>query len=52
MNRADIIAALYLHAVMMAALGHGLETCAQQAFARYHQVISAQLAIPDRFAGW
>ena len=34
-------------AVMMAALGHGVETCAQQAFARYHQVIRAQLAIPD-----
>lgn len=38
---------MFLHAVMMAALGHGLETCAQQAFARYHQVIRAQLRIPD-----
>jgi len=38
---------MFLHAVMMAALGHGLETCAQQAFARYHQVIRAQLQIPD-----
>jgi len=38
---------MFLHAVMMAALGHGVETCAQQAFARYHRVIRAQLAIPD-----
>ncbi|MEM5432245.1 nitroreductase [Cupriavidus oxalaticus] len=39
---------MFLHAVMIAALGHAVETCAQQAFARYHQVIRSQLAIPDR----
>lgn len=38
---------MFLQAVMLAALGHGLETCAQQAFARYHRVIRARLGIPD-----
>lgn len=38
---------MYLHGVMLAALGHGLATCAQQAFARYHLIIRAELAIPD-----
>ncbi|MES1162041.1 MAG: nitroreductase, partial [Rhizobacter sp.] len=38
---------MYLHGVMLAALGHGLETCAQQAFARYHRVIRAHLGIPQ-----
>ncbi|OUL99272.1 nitroreductase [Variovorax sp. JS1663] len=37
---------MYLHGVMLAALGHGLATCAQQAFARYHAIVRAQLAIP------
>lgn len=38
---------MYLHGVMLAALGHGLETCAQQAFARYHRIIRAHLGIPE-----
>ncbi len=38
---------MYLHGVMLAALGHGLATCAQQAFARYHRIIRAHLGIPD-----
>ncbi|CAG9170489.1 Chloronitrobenzene nitroreductase [Cupriavidus laharis] len=38
---------MFLQAVMLAALGHGLATCAQQAFARYHRVIRARLGIPD-----
>jgi nitroreductase len=38
---------MYLHGVMLAALGHGLATCAQQAFARYHRIVRAHLAIPD-----
>jgi len=37
---------MYLHGVMLAALGHGLATCAQQAFARYHRIIRAHLGIP------
>lgn len=36
----------FLHAVMVAATGHGLGTCAQQAFARYHRPIRQQLGIP------
>lgn len=39
---------MYLHGVMLAALGHGLATCAQQAFARYHRIIRAHLEIPDQ----
>ncbi|WP_353506259.1 nitroreductase [Variovorax brevis] len=39
---------MFLHAVMLAAVGHGLDTCAQQAFARYHRVIRAHLRIPDK----
>jgi len=39
---------MYLHAVMIAALGHGLSTCAQQAFARYHKTIREHLGIPDK----
>jgi nitroreductase len=37
---------MYLHGVMLAALGHGLATCPQQAFARYHKIIRAHLDIP------
>lgn len=36
---------MYLHGVMLAALGHGLATCPQQAFARYHRIVRAQLGI-------
>ncbi|MGO4303251.1 nitroreductase [Cupriavidus sp. RAF12] len=38
---------MFLHAVMLAAVAHGLGTCAQQAFARYHRLIRARLAIPE-----
>ncbi|HET6317437.1 MAG TPA: nitroreductase [Chloroflexota bacterium] len=38
---------MYLHGVMLAALGHGLATCPQQAFARYHKIIRAHLDIPE-----
>jgi nitroreductase len=38
---------MFLQAVMLAAIGHGLATCSQQAFARYHAVIRARLRIPD-----
>ncbi|SPA33141.1 P-nitrobenzoate reductase NfnB [Cupriavidus taiwanensis] len=37
---------LFLHGVMLAAIGHGLGTCAQQAFARYHHSIRKHLSIP------
>jgi nitroreductase len=37
---------MYLHGVMLAALGHGLATCPQQAFARYHRIIREHLDIP------
>ncbi|MDM0110372.1 nitroreductase [Variovorax sp. J22R24] len=39
---------MFLHALMVAAVAHGLATCAQQAFARYHRVIRAHLDIPDQ----
>lgn len=39
---------MYLHGVMLAALAHGLDTCAQQAFARYHRIVRAHLDIPER----
>lgn len=39
---------MFLQAVMIAAIGHGLATCAQQAFARYHRVIRAHLGIPEQ----
>lgn len=38
---------MFLHALMVAAVAHGLATCAQQAFARYHRVIRASLDIPE-----
>lgn len=37
----------FLHGVMLAARHFGLDTCAQQAFARYHQVIRLHLPIAD-----
>jgi nitroreductase len=37
---------MYLHGVILAALGHGLATCAQQAFARYHRIVREHLDIP------
>lgn len=38
---------MFLHGVMIAARGYGLDTCPQQAFARYHRVIREHLNIPD-----
>lgn len=38
---------MFLQTTMLAAVGHGLGTCAQQSFARYHQVIREHLEIPD-----
>jgi nitroreductase len=38
---------IYLHGVMLAAIGHGLATCPQQAFARYHRIVRAHLGIPE-----
>jgi nitroreductase len=37
---------IFLHGVMLAAVGHGLATCAQQAFARYHAVVRQHVQIP------
>ena len=38
---------MFLQAVMTAARGHGLHTCVQAAFLKYHRVIAAQLGFPD-----
>lgn len=38
---------IFLQSVMLAARGFGLHTCPQQAFARYHQLIRAQLGLPE-----
>ncbi len=38
---------MFLQNIMIAARGRGLDTCPQQAFATYHKVISAHLALPD-----
>ncbi|MDW3686854.1 nitroreductase [Cupriavidus sp. CV2] len=38
---------MFLYGVMMASIGHGLATCPQQAFARYHRLIRARLDIPE-----
>ncbi len=37
----------FLMGLMVAARGFGLHTCPQQAFARYHRLIRAELGIPD-----
>lgn len=37
---------MFLQSVMVAAREHGLDTCAQQAFAQYHAIIQARLSIP------
>ncbi len=37
---------LFLQTLMLAARGFGLDTCAQQAFARYHEIIQKRLSIP------
>ena len=38
---------LFLQTLMLAARGFGLDTCAQQAFACYHEIIQKRLAISD-----
>lgn len=38
---------MFLQSVMLAARGLGLDTCPQQAFAKYHRIIRRHLAIPD-----
>ena len=38
---------MFLQNIMIAARGRGLDTCPQQAFATYHKVICAHLALPD-----
>jgi len=38
---------MFLQNVMLAARARGLDTCPQVAFTRFHQVICAQLQIPD-----
>ncbi|MCW2241372.1 nitroreductase [Azospirillum canadense] len=38
---------MFLQSVMLAARGFGLDTCSQQAFAKYHRIIRRHLAIPD-----
>lgn len=37
----------FLQSIMLAARGFGLHTCPQQAFARYHRLIRAELDLPD-----
>jgi len=38
----------FLMGIMMAARGFGLHTCPQQAFARFHRLIRAELDIPEQ----
>ena len=38
----------FLMGIMVAARGFGLHTCPQQAFARFHRLIRAELAIPQQ----
>jgi nitroreductase len=38
---------MFLENIMIAARGHGLDTCPQAAFAYHHKVIRAHLPIPD-----
>lgn len=37
----------FLQTLCLAARGHGLDTCPQQAFAQYHHLIRAELDIPE-----
>jgi len=37
---------LFMQTLMLAARGHGLDTCPQQAFAGFHTIIQKRLAIP------
>lgn len=38
---------MFLQSVMLAARGHGLDTCAQAAFCDHHDVVRAVLGLPD-----
>jgi nitroreductase len=38
---------MFLQSVMLAARGHGLDTCAQAAFCDHHDVVRTHLSIPD-----
>ena len=38
---------MFLENLMVAARGHGLDTCPQAAFARYHRAIRSVLPIPE-----
>ncbi|MCE1243824.1 nitroreductase [Oryzomicrobium sp.] len=38
---------MFMQNAMIAARAYGLETCPQQAFARYHRILRQHLAIPD-----
>lgn len=38
---------MFIQNVMLAARGHGLDTCAQAAFCDHHDVVRAHLGIPD-----
>ena len=38
---------MFLQNIMVAARGHGMDTCPQAAFAPFHKVIRAELDIPD-----
>lgn len=38
---------MFLQSIMLAARGHGLDTCPQAAFVPYHQVIADQLGLPQ-----
>ncbi|SDV47370.1 nitroreductase [Chitinasiproducens palmae] len=38
---------IFLQSVMIAARHYGLDTCAQGAWARYHDIVRKELAIPD-----
>ncbi len=38
---------MFIENIMVAARGHGLDTCPQVSFARYHKVLRDQLDIPD-----
>jgi nitroreductase len=38
---------MFLEAIMIAARGHGLDTCPQAAFTPFHRVIASYLGLPD-----
>lgn len=38
---------MFIQTLMIAARGEGLDTCAQQAFAQYHEIIYRRLSIPS-----